>query len=107
MLNTFDLQDEDDIGFTADLLEGKESSSEQDLYYSITERSIPFKFYFSNLVSYSISACISLHSLPEGVSVLNASNQMNMHNGIVEMLISEEDDGQFVIVNPPKLLVRE
>ena len=105
MLNTFDLQDEDDTAFTTDMLEGKELSSQQVIHPSLSEISIPFKFYFSTLVSYSISACISLHSSPEGFSVVNASNQMSVNNGIVEMFISEEEDGQFVIVNPPKLTV--
>ena len=105
ILNIVDLQDEDDSVFTTNMLEGKEPSSRHVIHQSLSEISIPFKFYFSTLVSYSISACISLHSLPEGFSVVNTSNQMSVNNGIVEMLISEEEDGQFVIVNPPKLTV--
>ena len=91
--------------FNTNILESQQSFSQQYLFQTSSRVSIPFKFYFSNLVSYSISACVSLHTSPEGFSVVNTSNQMNLNNEIVEICIAEEEDGRFVILNSPNLTV--
>ena len=97
----------DSIDDSASISNMTSNSESLDNYGSLNThdpRSVPFKFYFSNLVKCSISACFVLKRIPESFTIRD-QNQTDLNDRVLNVFIQEEEIGHFSIANSPTIRV--
>ena len=97
----------DSIDDSASLNEMISDSENLDNYGSLNTydpRSVPFKFYFSNLVKCSISVCFVLKRMAESFSI-HDQNQVDLNDRVLDLFIQEDETGHFSVANSPSIRV--
>ena len=95
----------DDSASISDMTSDSESVDNYGSLNIHDPRSVPFKFYFSNLVKCSISACFVLKRIAESFSIRD-QNQTDLNDRVLDVFIQEEEIGHFSIANSPTIRVR-
>lgn len=102
MINAWDsLEDSTSV---SDMNSDSESIDNSGSLNTHDPRSVPFKFYFSNLVKCSISACFVLKRMPESFSIQD-KNRNDLNDNVLNIFIHEEETGHFSIANSPTIIV--